>query len=86
MKKQMLVWGMIGVSAVLSGCSGKQFLGQATKNAMKKEMVVQKDPFASLSVDQKIKQVQQKDGITVEIGYLRDMKESDYKCLRGFIN
>ena len=79
--KKKIAITMLALTTAMTGCSGKQFLGQETRNALKKEMVVQKDPFASLSVDQKTKQVQEKNGVTVEIGYLRDMKESDYNCL-----
>ena len=81
MKKRPIFMLMAAAVTLLSGCSGKQYLGSATRNDVKKEVIVQKDPFADIAVDKMTVQKESRDGITVEISYLRELEESDYECL-----
>jgi len=68
--------------SVLFGCSGKDFLRVETRNDVKEEMIVQKDPMADIKVEPTVVQSQKKDNIVVEISYLRKMTNSDYACIR----
>ena len=82
MKRRLVVVLLAANMAYLVGCAGRQLLKVDIREDVKEELIVQKDPLADVSVVPASSQKQEKDGVTVEITYLRVMNASDYQCVQ----
>jgi len=81
-KKLNLIFIILTIVSILSGCAGQQLLRTDVRKDAKKEVIIQKDPVADISVDPETVQKQEKNGVAVEIAYLRKLNSQDHRCLK----